>query len=83
MCLITLSAVADLVVRTHEIKDEGYEIDHDGKSITIFFAPNYCDQVISLSFLFELYISCSRQSNFKLTKFITSIVGIPLYVKWY
>ncbi|GFS45460.1 protein phosphatase 5.2 [Actinidia rufa] len=35
----------DLVVRSHEVKDEGFEIEHDGKLITVFSAPNYCDQM--------------------------------------
>ncbi|GKV49622.1 hypothetical protein SLEP1_g56363 [Rubroshorea leprosula] len=28
-----------------EVKDEGFEIEHDGKLITVFSAPNYCDQM--------------------------------------
>lgn len=27
------------------MKDEGYEVEADGKVITIFSAPNYCDQM--------------------------------------
>lgn len=34
-----------LVVRSHEVKDQGYEVDHGGKCITVFSAPNYCDQM--------------------------------------
>ncbi|CAG9534798.1 unnamed protein product [Cercopithifilaria johnstoni] len=33
----------DYVVRSHEVKPEGYEVHHDGKCITVFSAPNYCD----------------------------------------
>jgi hypothetical protein len=32
-------------VRSHEVKDEGYLVEHDGKCITVFSAPNYCDQM--------------------------------------
>jgi serine/threonine-protein phosphatase 5 len=35
----------DLVVRSHEVKDDGFEVDHDGLLITVFSAPNYCDQM--------------------------------------
>lgn len=35
----------ELVVRSHEVKDNGYEIHHGGKCITVFSAPNYCDRM--------------------------------------
>lgn len=31
----------DLLIRSHEVQDQGYAIDHNGKCVTIFSAPNY------------------------------------------
>ena len=50
--LLTPYHFTDLVVRSHEVKDEGYEIEHDGKLITVFSAPNYCDQVVKSPYFF-------------------------------
>ena len=33
----------NLVIRSHEVRDEGYEVEHGGALITVFSAPNYCD----------------------------------------
>tara|TARA_B100000780_G_C21096135_1_gene442072 strand:+ start:96 stop:1799 length:1704 start_codon:yes stop_codon:yes gene_type:complete len=35
----------NMLVRSHEVKDEGYLVEHDGRLCTIFSAPNYCDQM--------------------------------------
>ncbi|KAF7321747.1 Serine/threonine-protein phosphatase [Mycena kentingensis (nom. inval.)] len=39
----TLNGVAG-VIRSHEVRQEGYEIEHDGLCTTVFSAPNYVDQ---------------------------------------
>lgn len=35
----------ELLIRSHEVRDEGYLVEHQGKCITVFSAPNYCDQM--------------------------------------
>jgi len=35
----------DLLLRSHEVKDEGYHIEPGGRCVTVFSAPNYCDQM--------------------------------------
>ena len=34
----------ELLIRSHEVKEEGYVVEHAGKCVTVFSAPNYCDQ---------------------------------------
>jgi len=32
------------IIRSHEVRQEGYAIEQGGLCITVFSAPNYCDQ---------------------------------------
>lgn len=42
-----------LLVRSHEVKEEGYLVEHEGKTITVFSAPNYCDSMGNVRFRFQ------------------------------
>ena len=37
-----------LLVRSHEVKDGGFEVEHGGRCVTVFSAPNYCDAMGNL-----------------------------------
>ncbi|KAF9051131.1 Metallo-dependent phosphatase [Hymenopellis radicata] len=39
----TLNGVTG-IIRSHEVRQNGYEIEHDGLCTTVFSAPNYVDQ---------------------------------------
>ena len=33
------------IIRSHEVRADGYAVEHDGLCITVFSCPNYCDNV--------------------------------------
>ena len=47
-----------LLVRSHEVKDEGYLVEHGGKTITVFSAPNYCDSMGNKGAFIHFEASC-------------------------
>jgi serine/threonine-protein phosphatase 5 len=51
----------ELIVRSHEVREEGYLVEHDGKLITVFSAPNYCDQMGNKGALIKFDSECRRE----------------------
>ena len=46
VCLLASSAIIVLASSfLVQVKDQGYEVCHNGDCITVFSAPNYCDQM--------------------------------------
>ncbi len=51
----------ELLIRSHEVKNAGYEVTHDGKCVTIFSAPNYCDFTGNMAAFINMDISLKPQ----------------------
>jgi serine/threonine-protein phosphatase 5 len=62
-----------LLVRSHEVKERGYEEMHNGKCITIFSAPNYCDQMGNMG----AYIHFTADASGKLSKDFVQFQCVP------
>lgn len=63
----------DMIVRSHEMKEKGYEIEHNKKLVTIFSAPNYCDQMGNEG----AFIRFSSDDKQKLTPSYNSFSAVP------
>ncbi len=44
----------DMMVRSHEVRMQGFDVMHDNRVITIFSAPNYCGQTGNLGAVLKL-----------------------------
>lgn len=53
------------VIRSHEVRMEGYSLEHDGNLITIFSAPNYCDSTGNKGALINVTYSDGFRMDFK------------------
>ena len=62
-----------LVIRSHEMKDRGYEIEHGGKLVTVFSAPNYCDQMGNLG----AFVKVSLDNDGKVITEYKSFSAVP------
>lgn len=63
----------ELLVRSHEVRDDGYLVEHDGKLITVFSAPNYCDQMGNKG----AYIVFTGHENNAITYDCVNFVAVP------
>ncbi|KAF2097030.1 protein phosphatase 5 [Rhizodiscina lignyota] len=55
----------EAIIRSHEVRMEGYEVEHDGRCITVFSAPKYCDSTENKG----AYINIGPEYKLDFTKF--------------
>ncbi|KAJ9622383.1 Palmitoyl-protein thioesterase 1 [Taxawa tesnikishii (nom. ined.)] len=66
----------EAIIRSHEVRMEGYEVEHDGKCITVFSAPKYCDSTENKG----AYINIESDLKLQFHKF--DAVPHPLSSPW-
>ena len=70
--LMYVHEVLDMVIRSHEVKEGGYVIEHDGKCVTIFSAPNYWYTTRSAILTYLVIMLEIRVRSFKLLQTCSS-----------
>jgi len=58
----------ECIIRSHQVKHAGYEVVHEGKCVTVFSAPNYCDSNGNLG----AYVTVKPDSSLDFTTFVAS-----------
>lgn len=53
------------VLRSHEVRQEGYSEEHDGYTVTLFSAPRYCDSTDNRA----AFARIDEQGTIKYTQF--------------
>lgn len=54
------------IIRSHEVRMGGYELEHEGRLITVFSAPNYCDSQGNMGAVIEMtYAATEYNLDFK------------------
>ena len=66
-----------LLVRSHEVKEEGYLVEHGGKTITVFSAPNYCDTMGNKGAFIHFHGGESSSSSSILEPVYTQFEAVP------
>ncbi|XP_063456493.1 serine/threonine-protein phosphatase 5 isoform X1 [Pan paniscus] len=67
----------DYIIRSHEVKAEGYEVAHGGRCVTVFSAPNYCDQMGNKASYIHLQGSDLRPQFHQFTAVVSHPSGPP------
>ena len=65
-----------LIVRSHEVKDFGYEIQRGGRVVTVFSAPNYCDQSGNLGAYIKFTAPDMKPEYFQFSAVVTFVINI-------
>lgn len=53
----------DYIIRSHEVKDNGYEVAHNEKCITVFSAPNYWFVIFRILYFLKRTVIMSHSLN--------------------
>eukprot|EP00931_Biecheleriopsis_adriatica_P075848 TRINITY_DN49624_c0_g1_i1.p1 TRINITY_DN49624_c0_g1~~TRINITY_DN49624_c0_g1_i1.p1 ORF type:complete len:474 (-),score=72.58 TRINITY_DN49624_c0_g1_i1:16-1437(-) len=51
----------ELLIRSHEVKDEGFEWQHEQRCLTVFSAPQYCDSCDNRGAVVRLHAEASGE----------------------